>query len=1198
MRANKKTEDKYIAVCLDEIRNEVRKNDPDIKAQAVRKLIYLHMHGYDMAWASFHVIEVMSSPKIHYKRIGYQAAAVSFKQDTDVLMLCTNLIKKDLSSNNYNETALALHGLGMIVTPDLGRDLVTDLIAMMNHSRPYIRKRVILVLYRVFLKYPEALRLAFPRLKDKLEDPDPAVVSAVVNVICELARRNPKSYLPLAPQLYGLLTNSTNNWMLIKIIKLFASLTPLEPRLTKKLVPQITNLIQSTSAMSLLYECIHTVIVGGMISLEQVGGENEAQDEALAKLCTSKLKIFIGEPDQNLKYLGLYALSKLLAVRPKAVVEHRDTILSCLDDADVSIRMRALDIVTGMVTPGNLVQITRKLMTQVLPSTRPSGVASSYPPPSSTLVMDSNDRTQVIERIIGICSGDTYANVTNFEWYISVLVDLVRAKGVDVGGLLASQLVDVAVRVSEVREFAVQAMIKLLSDRDLLATSSWDKNNTSVLWAAAWIVGEYSANVAEPVVALDCFVAKGTEALPPRVQASYLHNLLKLYVSWATGDGISANQLVDVTTRALSGLERFKTSADLEVQERACEVFEILSLVPQDDPIARAPVLGAMSGLFAGELNPVGSKAQKRVAVPEGLDLDAWICEPEPEPVIEVESTGERDDAHFWDDGRASTNNRSEPVDPVEAERRRRERAEHRQHDPFYIPPASGANGRPLYDDIDVNEIPIVKLDFDISPTTDAKPKKSKRPSQKLRDGEITEPPPPVKAYKINRGAEMPVGAEGVDPHHDSDDDAPDVHMDEITKAVMSVDLTQDHDPVRAPSPPPLQPYTSELLVTRKKKPKTAKIVEVGDGDGSPAAPKVKKKKTKVVDSESALTEKPKKTKKKKSISSAPLHAQAIPDKGLLAVRGLDASTPYERLSSPAPSPAFTPAPEEDRQPLLDLGVPDADPAEARRPASDFDAANGAVPGNEEDGRIWVNAGGDDNLSVHSDWDLRENASGDDGTILVSLMLKFTNLSEQPRNPATLYLSYPQATTPQSIALPALPGTFAHVCRTLLRVPQPPAGHLLEPMELTLSGLDYPVSLLLLVTLNFAGPAQLARPSPTPDEFATRLRDARDLHTSSTQFHLTAASGGAGPAAIVARIAARLRMAVVETIESAATLWAWTSAADQDDGGWCAALVRVNKGARGSWVVKVEVRACDRALVDGVVNEVGDWSVGAAQSPH
>lgn len=46
------------------------------------------------------------------------------------------------------------------------------------------------------------------------------MVCAAVNVICELARKNAKNYLPLAPQLYKLLTTSNNNWMLIKIIKL------------------------------------------------------------------------------------------------------------------------------------------------------------------------------------------------------------------------------------------------------------------------------------------------------------------------------------------------------------------------------------------------------------------------------------------------------------------------------------------------------------------------------------------------------------------------------------------------------------------------------------------------------------------------------------------------------------------------------------------------------------------------------------------------------------------------------------------------------------------------------------------------------------------------------------------------------------------------------------------------------------------
>lgn len=48
----------------------------------------------------------------------------------------------------------------------------------------------------------------------------PGVQSAAVNVICELARKNPKNYLSLAPLFFKLMTSSTNNWMLIKIIKL------------------------------------------------------------------------------------------------------------------------------------------------------------------------------------------------------------------------------------------------------------------------------------------------------------------------------------------------------------------------------------------------------------------------------------------------------------------------------------------------------------------------------------------------------------------------------------------------------------------------------------------------------------------------------------------------------------------------------------------------------------------------------------------------------------------------------------------------------------------------------------------------------------------------------------------------------------------------------------------------------------------
>jgi len=131
------------------------------------------MFGYEMSWASFNVIEVMSSPKFAHKRVAYLVAAQSFSPETDVLMLATNLIKKvrrgaarrlpqkaaasahwgarsagsssvsqDLGSGNYLEAAVALNGLSNFVNTDLARDLSADIVGMLNHSKPYIRKRV------------------------------------------------------------------------------------------------------------------------------------------------------------------------------------------------------------------------------------------------------------------------------------------------------------------------------------------------------------------------------------------------------------------------------------------------------------------------------------------------------------------------------------------------------------------------------------------------------------------------------------------------------------------------------------------------------------------------------------------------------------------------------------------------------------------------------------------------------------------------------------------------------------------------------------------------------------------------------------------------------------------------------------------------------------------------------------------------
>lgn len=50
-----------------------------------------------------------------------------------------------------------------------------------------------------------------------------------------------------------------------------------------------------------------------------------------------------------MKYLGLLAMSKILKTHPKSVQAHKDLIMVCLDDKDESIRLRALDLLYGMV---------------------------------------------------------------------------------------------------------------------------------------------------------------------------------------------------------------------------------------------------------------------------------------------------------------------------------------------------------------------------------------------------------------------------------------------------------------------------------------------------------------------------------------------------------------------------------------------------------------------------------------------------------------------------------------------------------------------------------------------------------------------------------------------------------------------------------------------------------------------------------
>ncbi|GAP89175.2 putative ap-3 complex subunit delta [Rosellinia necatrix] len=638
------------------------------------------MFGHDMSWASFNVLEVMASPKYHQKRVGYLGAIQSFRPDTEVLMLATNLLKKDLVATSMTTIALPIVTLPHVITPSLALSVLPDILPRLSHTNSAIRKKTIVTLYRLALVYPETLRAAWPKIKERLMDKseDPSVTAAIVNVICELGWRRPHDFLSLAPRLFELLVDSGNNWLAIKLIKLFATLTPLEPRLVRKLLPPLTSIIQTTPAMSLLYECINGIIQGGILG----SGDDTTGKEEIASLCVNKLRSMIMvDGDPNLKYVALLAFNKIVDTHPWLVAQQEDVILECIDSADISIRIKALDLVQGMVSSDNLVSIVSRLMRQLKLSTIDrknetntsngnlgdsddddiDGAANSSQKATERVPPLPDDyRVDVISRILNMCSQSNYVHLTEFEWYIDILTQLVRVAPMprkvddmeallntgkfnssDISEKIGNELRNVAVKVQAVRGACVSAAeiiaTQLKTDAPLGHSLS-----SGALGPVAWIMGEYATELEAPDDTLEVLLQLIPKMASPEPLAIILQAAIKVF-SLTSGDhnvrwsAVHKSKILLSMARIVHAFEALTLHPNLEVQERAVEFTELLKLtaeaasaqeastemVHQDTPLL---LTQAMPSLFVGwELKSVAAGAQKNVPIPEGLDLDEPI---------------------------------------------------------------------------------------------------------------------------------------------------------------------------------------------------------------------------------------------------------------------------------------------------------------------------------------------------------------------------------------------------------------------------------------------------------------------------------------------------------------------------------------------------------------------------------------------
>ncbi|GAW04764.1 Adaptor protein complex AP-3 delta subunit [Lentinula edodes] len=461
-----------------------------------------------------------------------------------------------------------------------------------------------------------------------------------------------------------------------------------------------------------------------------------------------------------------------------------------------------------------------------------------------------------------MCSQNTYENVTNFEWYLSVLVDLAHVANVDVGVQIRDQMVDVVGRVKLARRYAVKLMFALLSDDAMLRNAQDEGSCSEVLWAAAFICGEYCSELTDTQKLLPLILQPGISNLSPDIIAVYIQAATKIFgfyaaevaQRWIDDD---LHEVKAVVQMVIERVGPFVSSSHIEVQERAANTLQLFNFILADlnsyrprstgnpfdessSSYANSDVISEprfpkslfiIQPLFSSyELNPVAQHAQESVPIPEGLDLDAWIVPPPADP-LSLSEPGEKKakkkiKKEKGKDGVSGSGNKGKKKQReeneseteteeqrTERERRRAERLERQRDDPYYIMDKKPSKTVSPPHDVDLDSIPVVKLE---GMPAFLGPVDSRLPS--LRSTPFQYSPEP---FYIDRVGEMPTGAAALT------NSSPSSHHSTPTPGSRPGSIIS-----RTASPAPVR-LSSGLTASISSFPQ----YEVADEDGQPATP-------------------------------------------------------------------------------------------------------------------------------------------------------------------------------------------------------------------------------------------------------------------------------------------------------------------------------------------------------------------------
>eukprot|EP01125_Pyxidicula_operculata_P002214 TRINITY_DN12124_c0_g1_i1.p1 TRINITY_DN12124_c0_g1~~TRINITY_DN12124_c0_g1_i1.p1 ORF type:complete len:910 (-),score=257.07 TRINITY_DN12124_c0_g1_i1:67-2796(-) len=562
-----------------EIRTAFSKGSEN-RPRNIAKLLYITMLGYPTQWGQVEIIKSLASPSYVDKRIGYLGLNILLDENQEVLMLATHSMKIDLLSNNQMIAGLALTTLGNIASEQICRDCAPEIEQLLENPNFYLQKKAALCALKIIKKVPEFIDQFKPKIKTLLGEKDHGVLIGGISLMIEMSNADEPTRVFFREKALGTILkllrslvgsnyapeydvgNISDPFLQAKLLQLLRVLGTGDKATSEKMNEILASIATNTDpgrnvGNAILYECVSTIMA--------IEGDGELRGMAI-----NILGKFLTNRDNNIRYVALNTLSKLVDRHAEAVQRHRNTIIECLKDADITIRRRALHLIYSLVDATNVKFLVKELL-------------------NFLVVADSEFRADLTAKLCYVSEKFSPSS----KWYTDTILRVLEVSGDHVPEEVSSNFIATVGRENNLQPYVVHRLYALLQK---------DISQQSLNQVGVWCIGEFGdvlLKTAPPPQEHD----DEEESLPPSQPApDDVIDLIEKILDNVTTNLVTRKYCLTALLKLSvrfngSGLQKIQTivtkyqqNINIELQQRASEYHEYINW----DPNSRSKILAPL----------------------------------------------------------------------------------------------------------------------------------------------------------------------------------------------------------------------------------------------------------------------------------------------------------------------------------------------------------------------------------------------------------------------------------------------------------------------------------------------------------------------------------------------------------------------------------------------------------------------------